>query len=322
MTMAFLGVDIAKKKLDVVLLNQQKPMHKVFPNTPAGFSQLLQWLQKFNINQLHACMEATNTYGEALTYFLHEAGFIVSVINPAQIKAFAQSQLARNKNDKVDAKLIALFCQHFQPAAWQPTPAHVRELQACVRRLEDLLGLQQQEMNRVETAHPCIAPAIQSNVELLEQQIKALKQRIKKHIDNHSDLKQRRDLLDSIPGVGESTISQVLAFIGDVNRFKNAKQLAAFIGLNPKQHVSGSSVRGKTRLAKIGNSALRKAFYMPALVAMKYNPLIKNFCANLKLNGKSGKTIVCAVMRKLVHIIFGVLKSSQPFDPNFLASKA
>ena len=130
------------------------------------------------------------------------------------------------------------------------------------------------------------------------------------------NLKEQQALLNSIPGVGEGTIAQVLAFIGDVSRFKNAKQLAAFVGLNPKQRVSGSSIRARTSLSKIGSASLRKAFYMPALSAKRYNPVIHQFCARLTERGKNGKAIICAAMRKLIHIIYGVLKSRQPFNPS------
>ena len=121
--------------------------------------------------------------------------------------------------------------------------------------------------------------------------------------------------MNSIPGIGKATIAQVLAFIEDISRFKNAKQIAAFVGLNPKQHTSGSSVRGRTRISKTGNAVLRKAFYMPALTAKLHNPIIKQFCDRLKHNGKNGKAIICAAMRKLIHIIYGVLKSGLPFNP-------
>jgi len=143
-----------------------------------------------------------------------------------------------------------------------------------------------------------------------------IKDYIQDHIDQHPDLSANKKLLETIPGVGNATIRQVLAFIGNVEDFQNAKQLAAFIGLNPKQRQPGSSVRGRTRLSKIGDSRLRKAFYMPAIVSKQYNPIIKDFCARLKTAGKSPMQIIGAAMRKLVHLIYGVLKSGKPFNPS------
>ncbi|MGH3627018.1 MAG: IS110 family transposase, partial [Sciscionella sp.] len=142
---------------------------------------------------------------------------------------------------------------------------------------------------------------------------------IKDHIDRHPDLKNKSELLRSIPGVGETTLASILAYLPDTSLFKSAKQVAAWIGLNPRQHQSGSSVRGRTFLAKTGHATLRKALYMPALVACRYNPVLKAFYERLVAAGKNRKAAVCAVMRKLVHMIFGVLKHQQPFNPNWQA---
>ena len=151
MTLPSLGIDISKLKFDICLSRQGgKFRHKVFPNSPAGFSQLSAWLIKYKVERVHACMEATGTYGEALATYLHETGHLVSVVNPAIIKAYAQSYLSRTKTDKADATLIARFCQERKPPAWTPLPTEVRDLQALVRRLESLLEMHQMEINRLE----------------------------------------------------------------------------------------------------------------------------------------------------------------------------
>ena len=234
----------------------------------------------------------------------------------AQIKGFAQSELVRNKTDKADSQLIARFCRAINPKSWQPKPLHVRELQALVRRLEALQDMLQQEDNRKEVSSKIVESSIESIRKELEKEINKVKSKIQDHINNYPDFRNKSQLLETIPGVGEATIAQVLAFIGNVEDFKNAKQLAAFVGLNPKQRQSGSSVHGRTRLSKVGNSNLRKAFYMPAVSAKRYNPVVKEFCERLKASGKPNMLIVGAAMRKLVHIIFGVLKSGRPFDTN------
>ncbi len=318
---SILGIDIAKRKFDIALLHDAKIKHKVFSNDPIGLSQLAIWLKKMNIMQLHACMEATSTYGEALAIHLIHLGFTVSIVNPAQIKAFAKSQLSRNKTDKADALSIAQFCLRMEPPAWQPAPTHIQELQALVRRLEVLVILHNQETNRLQTAHTITIASIEKIIAVLAKEIKDVKKCLREHLDQYPNLQQQRDLLNSIPGVGEATILQILAFIGDIHRFKNVKQLVAFIGLNPRQHTSGSSVLGKSRLSKTGNAALRKAFYMPALTAKRYNPIIQSFCERLKQRGKNNKAIICAAMRKLIHLIYGVLKSAQPFNPTLIATR-
>lgn len=310
---AVLGIDIAKKTFQAALLHNNKFKHKTFDNTEKGFKALHDWLVNRGIGKLHVCMEATGIYAQKLSDYLYHIGFTVSVVNPAKIKGFAQCQLMRLKNDKADATLIAQYCAAMQPRPWQPELPPIKKLQALVRRLDDLISLLNQEENRLETAAEVTRLSINKIIASLQQEIKNIREQIKSHINNYPDLKQQAELLDSIPGIGSATIAQILAFMSDLSRFDNAKQYAAFVGLNPKEFSSGTSVKGRTSISKTGSASLRRAFYMPALSAMKHNPLIKLFSERLRTAGKKGKVIVCAVMRKLVHIIYGVLKSGQTF---------
>ena len=312
-----LGIDISKAKFDVALFVDGKvKKSRVFENNLTGFKALSLWLIKYDITHLQACMEATGSYGDELSTYLYDQGFEVSVVNPAQIKSFSGAQLNRAKTDKADAKLIAQFCASMQLTAWMPPPMHVRELQALVQRLSSLLQMERQEQNRFGTAASVIQPSIKTVLATIQVEIKAVERMIRDHIDCHPDLKDQSNLLESIPGIGIATISRLLAFV-DVHRFDDAKALAAFVGLNPTVHQSGSSVRGKSRLSKKGNATIRKALYMPAVVARRYNPTIKTFAERLKKAGKSNMLIIGAVMRKLLHIIYGVLKSGKPFDANY-----
>jgi len=318
-----LGIDISKLKFDVALMvaGKIKKTH-VFENAPDGFKALSEWLKKQGHSSVSACMEATGCYGDALATYLYDQGFTVSVVNPAQIKSFSGAQLKRAKTDKADARLIAQFCQQMKPDHWAPLPLHVRELQALVQRLSALMQMERQEHNRMDTAPAVIRPSIATVLTTIKAEIKTVEAMIHDHIDRHPGLKDQSKLLESIPGIGQATIYRVLAFIGDVQRFDHAKALAAFVGLNPTVHQSGSSVRGKPHLSKKGNSVIRRALYMPAIVARRYNPVIKEFAERLKKAGKSNMVIIGAVMRKLLHIIYGVLKSGRPFDPFFSASQA
>jgi transposase len=248
---------------------------------------------------------------------LYDAGHTVSIVNPARIKGFAQSELLRAKNDKIDAGLIARFCLAMHPEPWEPPAPEIRALQALVRRADALIGMRTQEMNRLGTAPLTVEPSIREHITYLDEQIEKIKQQIAGHIDGNPELKGKKDLLHSIPGIGPATIAAILAEINIFERFDQVRKVVAFIGLAPKEAVSGSSVKKKPRLCKIGHARLRKALYMPALVSIRYNPLIVTFYRRLKNKGKNGKVIVCAVMRKLVHIIFGILKSGKPFDPNY-----
>ncbi|HYQ92634.1 MAG TPA: IS110 family transposase [Candidatus Competibacteraceae bacterium] len=312
-TVTPIGVDIAKAKFDAAAWIDGKYKTKVFPNTPAGFEAFLLWLRPFASVQV--CLEATGRYGEALATFLVEPRVTVSVVNPAQIHAFGKAELSRTKTDKSDAKLIARFCHRQPPPAWQPLPPAVRQLQALVRRLDDLRARRQMEHNRQEGADTTVQASLTRVLALLDAEIEQTRAAIHDHLDQNLQLKKQRDLLDTIPGLGETTIAVLLACLGDIHRFDNAKQVAAFAGLSPAERQSGK-YRGQTRLSKTGDALLRKALYFPAVVAGQYNPSVHAFCERLKAKGKAGKVIVCAAMRKLLTLAYGVLKSGCPFDPN------
>lgn len=162
--------------------------------------------------------------------------------------------------------------------------------------------------------------SINTVIKCLEAQIEEIKQSIKEKINQDPKLRDKKCLLETIPGIGEATIIQILSFI-NIEDFKSVKQLCAFIGLNPKQRQSGTSVNGRSRISKMGNSSLRKILYFPAISAKKYNPIIRVFCERLKVAGKSPMVIICAVMRKLIHIIYGVLKSEKTFDASLAIVK-
>lgn len=318
---AIVGIDMSKKKFDLALLRNDKFKHKVFPNTVSGHQAVITWLHKHKIETAHLCMESTNIYGEALAEVLFDAGYLVSIVNPARIKGFAQSELARTKTDKADAGLIARFCLAMSPDAWAPDPQEIRELKALVRRLESLLEMRQQEVNRLAVAQDIVVSDLEEHIAYLDDEIKETKKRIQDHIDNHPDLKEKKTLLESIPGIGEATINVVLSEFACIERFKNAKCLAAYIGVAPRERQSGSSVRGRTMMSKTGRSQLRKAFFMPALVALRYNPILAEMKERLTKAGKPKMAIVGAAMRKLVHLIYGVLKSGVPFDPNYASKR-
>lgn len=317
--MRILGIDVSRKKFDAALLSSNgKIKNKVFPNSPEGFDRLIEWLEKQGAGRVHACLESTGVYGEELALALASAGHKVSVVNPARIKGFGQSELSRTKTDKADAALIARFCQALTPEEWTPPPPPVQSLRELARRLEALGGMLQQERNRLDSARSEeVKRSIQAVIAHIEEEMDQIRSAIRGEIDRNPDLRGKRDLLTSIPGVGETTSAILLAEFDSIERFGSARQMAAFAGLVPRLYLSGSSVRGKTRLSKTGSSRIRKALYMPALVAKKHNPLIAAFCERLQLAGKSPMAIIGAAMRKLIHIIYGVLKSGKPFDPAY-----
>lgn len=315
------GIDVAKEKLDVCLRGPDGQRFGQFDNQASGHQKLARWVKKYSESPVHVCLEATGQYGEAVAEYLYQQGQIVSVVNPARIKHYGRSQLRRNKTDKADAELIADFCAQQQPEPWSPPPAEFKDLQALVRRLEDLMLARQQESNRLQSGvtNSSVVADLKAHLEYLNQQITKIKRLIQEHIDQHPQLRQQRDLLDSIPGIGKLTAAKLLGEIRSIAEFDNARQLAAYAGLTPEQAVSGSAVRKKPHLSKTGNANLRKALYMPAIVAKQCNPILAGFCQRLAQAGLAPMQVVGAAMRKLLHIAYGVLKHSQPFDPNYLS---
>lgn len=325
----FIGIDIAKDKFDVAVLRQDHhPEAATFDNTRTGFAKCHRFLKKRQAQQGHVCMEATGVYYEELAHFLHEKGYAVSVVNPLQIKAYAQSQLRRNKTDGVDAAVLADFCRTQAPSLWQPPDPAWLELRALVRHLDDLTSDRQRQRNRHDALKhsaqpsPTIVRNLAAQIDFLSQQIEAVKQQIQDHIDQHPDLKQQRDLLASIKGIGALTAAKLLAEFRDMRHFDNVRQVVAFAGLNPKHRQSGSSIRGQTHISKIGHASIRAALYMAAINAKRFNPLLQPFVRRLEDRGLCGMEIVVAVMRKLLHLAFGILKSGQPFDPHYLDKQA
>jgi transposase len=314
MSKAILGIDVAKKKLDVALIFSDKVLVKKFDNAVKGFKLLQGWLMSLHLEQVHACLEATGAYSEALAEFLHERGHLVSVVNPLRIKGFAKSDLQRNKTDTADARTIAEFCLAIDPEEWHPLPPEIKQLQALTRRIESLQGILNSEQNRLELAASEVRPSLKRIIRTLEKEIELVQDLIKEHIDNHPDLKGQSDLLQSIPGIGEKT-AQVLLGELEFAAFPSARALAAHSGVTPQKFQSGTSV-DRTRLSKLGNGRIRKALYFPAIVAAKHNRIVKEFASRLSQKGKTPMQVICASMRQLLHIAFGVLKHNRPFDPN------
>ena len=318
MSEAILGIDVSKKKLDVALIFDAMTLKKKFDNTPKGFKLIGGWLMSLHIERVHACLESTGTYGEAVAEFLHEKGHRVSVVNPFRIKAYANTDLKRNKTDPADAYLIADFCRVKKPDEWHPLPPEVKHLQALTRRIEALDQMLNAEKNRLEVAPPKVRPSVKRIIRTLETEIRNIQRVIKEHIDDNPDMKEQNDLLLTIPGIGQTT-SQLLLGEVDFRRFDSARAVAAQAGLTPRKDQSGTSLN-RTRLSKVGNARIRKALYFPALTALKYNQTIKQFASRLSQKGKVPMEVICAAMRKLLHIAFGVLKNKTPFVPNLAHS--
>jgi len=320
---ARLGIDISKYYFNVALIKAavklQEPVseHAHFDNTPDGFKQLKGWLKARRVKQVYAGMESTGRYGDALALWLHTQGHVVSVINPAYIHDYASSRGRRNKTDAQDADLIARYCVKESPPVWSPPTPEVQDLQALLKCLADLKATRQQESNRLKSIISCAraVAVVQHHIDFLDQQIKALEADTRAFTQSVPPFKAQFRLLVSIPGIGPLTAMRLIAF--DLLRFEDANAAVAMAGLNPSENRSGSSCQRKTRLSKRGHADIRMALFMPAITALTHNPLIRDFAARLEAKSKHALVIICAAMRKLLRLAYGVLKSGRPFDPAY-----
>jgi transposase len=314
------GIDVSKATLHVAILvpERAKAQYQTFDNSESGYTALQGWLAARGVSRAHVCLEATSIYGHGVAAALHQQGHQVSIVNPVRIHGYAKSQLKRTKADRPDATLIAQFCRDLKPSAWQPATTDLETLQAYTRRLDALTHMLSQEKNRLAISPEALKPAIQKHIDFLEDQVDALKEQLHTHIESHESLQAQADLLDSIVGIGPDTAARLLAEIGDIKAFRSARQLAAYAGLTPQEHTSGTSVNGKTRLCKIGNARMRKALYFPAMTFLRRAPELQPWRERLAEAGKSKMAIIGAAMHKLIRIIYGVLASGQPYDPDKL----
>lgn len=321
-----LGIDVAKAKVDTCFQRVpagSKPIHQHYENTSSGHQRLLAWLASQAVGQLHVCLEATGTYSDALALCLHQAGYRVSLVNPLRIKRYGESELRRIKSDKSDAALIARFCLTQHPEPWTPLPPEYRELQDVVRCLQDVKHLMQQQVCRQKSG-PHTSTVVQSTTRILtclEEQQATLERQIEQHILAHTSLATDYALLLSIVSIGPTTAAVLLAEVGDVRRFANVRDLVAYVGLCPRLCSSGSSLHGPTPLTKRGNAVLRKALYYPALNAIRFNRCLRPFYQRLLARGKPKMVAVAAVMRKLLHLVYGVICSGTPFDPAHVSGR-
>ena len=311
--MNIIGIDVSKAKLDCAWFrDENKVKAKVVANRLDGWEELIKWAQAntgAGISGLHFVMEATDASN----------GANVSVVNPAHVKHYAKSLGGRTKNDKKDSVVLARYGLKECPALWQPAPLEIRTLKALSARLSAVEKDLQREKNRQEKAAATDTPtfvleSIRQMVGHFETERETLEKFIGQHIKQHNNLKENKVLLESIPGVGKVVARQMLIVLG-FHQFNSASQCAAYLGLVPVQRESGSSVKGRSQLAKNGNPAIRAKLYLAAVTATRYNPDIKAQYGRLTNKGKSKMSALGAAMRKLVQICFGVLKHQQPYQP-------
>ncbi len=313
----YLGIDVSKAQIDVVLKTGTGAPGHAFKNDASGWKALLNWLSRHSGGTVHACMEATGRYGEELALALYEAGHKVSVVNPMRIKQFGKLRLKRNKTDPVDAALIADYCAVFAPPLWTPTTPARALLRDLVRVREALKISIVEWQNRLSAGklHEDCASIVQAVITKLSDELLIAEASIRMTIESDAGLNEDYRLLTSIPAIGPQTAAIIMVELPGPPVLKTAREAAAYAGLNPCENRSGKTCK-PTRISRIGNGALRRALYLPALAAFRFNPLVKVLRERLQKQGRlRPQQIAAAAMRKLLHLCFGVLKTRKRFDP-------
>jgi transposase len=322
--MLYVGIDVAKAKLDVVVLINGKPLAQTFANTPSGFEALLAWLAQFGAAQIHACLEATGSYSDAIARFLWLQGFTVSVLNPAVLVDYRKAKNLRRKNDRLDAQLLAQYGAEMQPAAWAPVPDAVLLLRQWLAYRRALKKMSQQTSNRLEAGRmsPWIKLCSHEQVRVLELRISEAEMRLMALVNQSADLLTPFCLLTSIPGIGWVVAVHLIAQIGDIHRFRSASSLVSLAGLGVTEHRSGSWVNRPGHIDRHGHALLRGLLYWSAVTAIRTDPAMAAWAQRMRTSGKSDMVIITAVMRKLLHIAFGVWKHGTPYDPALILAQA
>lgn len=327
-----LGVAVSKARLDAALrlCEPRKWYATKVGNDPAGAVRLLDWLEAksgLKPTDCRVVLEATGVYHETVAQVFFDRGCEVVIANPRRVRDYAKGQGLLTKTDAVDARVLADYgAQGESLNAWIPPPVSVRVLRALSARLDALEQDLRREENRLEKAQATDTPAaVRESLHRTLTALRAERERRRREIDDHfdqsPDLKQERDRLKTIRGVGEVSANRLLCLLKR-HRFESARQAAACAGLIPMEYESGTSVRKRPRLSKPGDPKLRATLYMAAIVASKHNPELRRIYESLVQRGKSKMSALGALMRHLVHIAFGMLKHHTDYNPALVSKNA
>lgn len=312
--LALLGADLAKRKFDVHLqLAQGQCRQRMFTNDEAGFAELWAWLIEQGVTGLRAGMEATGPYWLALAEYLYARGVTVFVFNPAYVKAHGQARGSRTKTDRADARLITDYLAKHATEPWSPRAAELEELRELMRLHADVIALKVAAGQRAEGLRTTAARKLQARLtKLLEDMVDLVRAAARKQAGSQTTLEQSIRRLQTIPGIGEVT---ALRLVAELPPGRSARSVACWAGVTPRQHESGTSVKGQPRMCKQGSDQVRTALYWPAITALRRSPQMQAFAARLKAAGLNKMQIIGAAMHKLLRWAVGVLRSGQDFNP-------
>jgi len=304
----YVGIDVSKAKLDICLLPSGQAL--VFDNNAAGIRQLVALLQK-QPRVARCLLEATGRYERRCAADLMEAGFPVAVVNPRQARDFARAIGKLAKTDTIDARTLAEFAKLGHSRLSEKTPENQAILNDLVTRRRQVTQMLAAEKTRREgLTHKIPLASVNKVIRLLEQQREDLDREIAKLIESDDDWKNRRDLLASVPGIGNTTASQLVADLPELGKL-NRQQIAALVGVAPLNRDSGT-MRGHRSIFG-GRASVRAGLYMATLAAMRFNAVIRPFGERLIAGGKAFKVAMIACMRKLVTILNVMVRNNEPW---------
>ena len=316
------GIDVSCKELVVVISVKGKARKaKTFENTPAGHKSIIRILSKLK-GEVRVCIEATGIYHFDLAVALSRSEEIeVMVINPKVAHNFAKALMKRSKTDAIDAEILAIYCEKMTFKEWKRPSDEYITLRAIARRIAALTKLKAQTKNQLhalistEETPQLVIDQTRELIKILNEQIKAHRDAGLKLIQQYCELNQAFQLIISIKGIATASAIQLLAELMILPQDMTARQWVAFAGLDPRHYESGTSVAKKPRISKAGNKYIRQALYMPALVASNHEPHIRGYYTHMiDDNGLKPMQALCAIMRKLLHAIHGMSKTSKSFD--------
>ncbi len=314
---AYLGIDVAKLKLDVVLLLEDRHVHHIFANSEEGFAALHTWIQEHGTFELSICLESTGSYSDAIVRFLQTHGYVVSLLNPAVLVSYRKTKNMRRKTDKVDAYLLALYGKDEQPSAWIPISDEVMRLRSLLAYRDDLVRTSVQERNRLKAGRldASLIKLITDHVNWLSERQKGVEQTIKQLLENSDELKTPWLRLQTIPGFGGYAAASFIAHVGAIERFPKVGAVVSLAGLSVTQFSSGSSVYHKGHIDRHGRQPLRSLLYLCTLAALRSDAALRAWAERLQQRGKPKKIVLVAAMRKLLHIAYGVWKNDKDYNP-------
>lgn len=321
MNLIALGIDIAQLTFWAALrLDKDRFVKQDFANNPLGFRKLRLWLKRHGVGQVRAAVESTNVYAEALLQWLYDEGHQVFLLNPERVLHYGRTIGRRNKTDQVDCVTIAAFIALHEATPWRPPAPEQKTLRERTRVRYQLVCTATQLICQRKTAQGLAGQHLETVLNTIRAQLKLLTQQIRHHLKQYPLLGEQVRRLMTLKGVGLTTAAVLIAELPPVTSQTDPRTICGWAGLTPRRRQSGR-VELPARISRKGNAYVRNALYMPALVARRYNPVLRDFAARLKANGKTTRAILGAVAHKMLRILVGLLKSNTDFDPTWSFQK-